>query len=363
MSRTLLVTSSKFSSMHQVSGIPEGGDRISFILEHFKKSKIISKCHLIEAEKCDIKFISSNHSLQYISDFRAACESKKSRIDYTSKISKAIYLQNYFKYLVQHIAFEDLTDADRFDFIQLIRKMNRADTPIVADSFDSALTACGAGIQAVTMVLAGKAQNAFVLVRPPGHHAEEDLAMGFCYFNNIAVATHALLDSGLQKIAIIDWDVHHGNGTQHSFYTDARVLVCNIHQEPPFYPGFCGNRDEIGSGKGEGFNLNLPLAAGSGETEYQQAFLKIKDRLDQFKPEFILVSSGFDAHANDPLGAMRLSTEFFGWLSDQILECAERYCQGRLVSFLEGGYNRAMLAECAQIHLQSLLKATQGSSK
>ena len=191
-------------------------------------------------------------------------------------------------------------------------------------------------------------------MRPPGHHAEHDQAMGFCILNNVAIlARYLKAVHGLDKVLVLDWDVHHGNGTQHTFEEDPSVLFASTHQYP-FYPG-TGAWSETGIGKGRGATLNCPMRAGSDDKDYEAAFMeKILPAIDQFKPEFIIISAGFDAHRDDPLGEINLSTGFYGWMTDRIMEMADKHAGGRIVSVLEGGYNLAMLPLCIEEHLKGL---------
>jgi acetoin utilization deacetylase AcuC-like enzyme len=203
-------------------------------------------------------------------------------------------------------------------------------------------------------VIAGEAQNGFSLSRPPGHHAERDLALGFCLFNNVAVlARYLQKQNGLDKILILDWDVHHGNGTQHTFEQDPSILYVSTHQYP-FYPG-TGAASETGSGRGEGATLNCPMPAGADDALYESAFReKILPQIEAFVPDALIISAGFDAHADDPLAPINLSTEFFGWMSERMMEVADRYAGGRLISMLEGGYNVNRLPLCIEEHLKVL---------
>ena len=232
------------------------------------------------------------------------------------------------------------------------------DTPDVAVStatYDTALLAAGGLINVIDEVIAGRADNGFALVRPPGHHAEHNAALGFCVFNNIAIAAKYLQrQHGLEKILILDWDVHHGNGTQHAFESDPSVFFASLHQYP-HYPG-TGARSETGDSRGKGATLNCPMSAGAGDSDYTDAFVeKILPAIDRFSPEAILVSAGFDAHQADPLGAINLSTNYYGWMTKRLLEMADKHAGGRLISVLEGGYDLHALAHSVGVHLETLL--------
>ncbi len=218
-----------------------------------------------------------------------------------------------------------------------------ADTIVSPPSFEVAALAAGAGIAAVDASLEGRARRGFVLARPPGHHATPTRGMGFCLFNTVAVAASHALSRGLERVLIVDWDVHHGNGTQDIFYETDQVLYCSVHQSP-HYPG-TGRADERGSGRGAGYTLNVPLAAGAGDETYLDVFDRlIAPTANAYQPQLVLVSAGFDAHAGDPLANMRLSTEVFGQFTRRLLEIAGENAEGRLVATLEGGYDPAALA-------------------
>jgi acetoin utilization deacetylase AcuC-like enzyme len=214
-----------------------------------------------------------------------------------------------------------------------------ADTPTSSRSYHAALLAAGSLMNAVDAVMSGEVNNAFAFIRPPGHHAERDRAMGFCLFNNVAVAAHhALSRHGLKRVLIVDWDLHHGNGTQHSFYEDPRVLYFSTHQYP-YYPG-TGGLDEIGSGPGRGYTVNVPLPGGAGDEIYDAAFAQVLDPVARgFKPELVLVSAGFDIHRLDPLGGMKVTEQGFARLAGRVLAIAKEHCAGKMVVTLEGGYN------------------------
>ncbi|MCW7489170.1 histone deacetylase family protein [Leptospira meyeri] len=225
------------------------------------------------------------------------------------------------------------------------------DTVFSSHSYLAASLAVGAGLYLADEVLLGNLKNGMALVRPPGHHAEADHAMGFCIFNNIAITAKYLQSKGIKRILILDWDVHHGNGTQHQFYEDDSVYFISLHQFP-FYPG-TGSLSERGKGKGFGTTLNIPLARGAGEFEYLSSFPSIQREMEKFQPEFVLVSAGFDAHKKDPLGGMNLSTSSFGIFTQEIQKIANTYASGRMISFLEGGYDLNALAESVKLHLES----------
>lgn len=228
------------------------------------------------------------------------------------------------------------------------------DTAIGPSTFDAALLASGAGLAAVDAVLSGAAANAFCLHRPPGHHAERDQAMGFCFFNHVAVAArHLRARHGVERVGIVDWDVHHGNGTQNSFYEDGSVFYFSVHQQN-HYP-FTGHVEETGAGEGEGTTLNAPLPAGAGDRGYRRIFReRLRPALERFEPGFLLLSAGFDAHASDPLGGMLMTREGFAGLTEECVSLARDLCQGRLVSLLEGGYDLEATATSVVAHLQVL---------
>ncbi|HEY6213502.1 MAG TPA: histone deacetylase [Vicinamibacterales bacterium] len=217
------------------------------------------------------------------------------------------------------------------------------DTYTSPESYEIALLAAGAVVDGVERVMAGSHRAAVAVVRPPGHHAERDRAMGFCLFNNIAVGAAHARHLGARKVAIVDYDVHHGNGTQHIFEIDSSVMYISTHQYP-YYPG-TGAADEVGREAGRGFTVNLPLEAGAIDEDYQHVFDRVVvPVLTQFEPDLILVSAGFDAHANDPLGGMRLTTPAFGAMTAALRRVAEECCRGRLVAVTEGGYDLQALA-------------------
>ena len=232
-----------------------------------------------------------------------------------------------------------------------------ADTVVSSHTWHAALLAAGAMTQAVDQVMAETWDRAFVCCRPPGHHAERDRAMGFCLFNNVALAAaHLRATHGLDRVAIVDWDVHHGNGTQHIFEDDPSVFYTSLHQYP-HYPG-TGARDERGRGDGEGATLNCPMPMNSGDADWLKRMeAEILPALESFRPQFILVSAGFDAHVDDPLSATKVTEEGFASMTERMVELAGRVADGRLVSVLEGGYHLEALAASTVAHLEVLLRA------
>ena len=227
------------------------------------------------------------------------------------------------------------------------------------ETFETALLAVGGVLKVVDMLMEGQIDNAFCAVRPPGHHAEAAEAMGFCYFNNIAIAARYLQKQWkITKVGIVDFDVHHGNGTQHIFEDDPTVFYYSIHEHPSFaYPG-TGREFEYGSAAGQGFTKNSPVLPGKGDDEYKRLIKKdLIPAIDEFKPEVILVSAGFDAHEDDEMSGIKLSTEGFSWIMQRIIELGRRHSNGRIISVLEGGYSLERLPELAADHVEILLNA------
>ncbi|OKY75713.1 MAG: histone deacetylase [Desulfobulbaceae bacterium DB1] len=234
----------------------------------------------------------------------------------------------------EHIARVAATAGKRFDLLD-------PDTTTSPKSYDAACLAVGAVVEGTRLVAAGEVDNCFALVRPPGHHAEKGYGKGFCLFNNVAIAArYAIRNLAMKRVLIVDWDLHHGNGTQHSFYTTDEVLYFSTHQYP-YYPG-TGSLLETGEGKGEGYTVNVPLPGGQGDEEFAQIFNTLLVPLARaYQPEMILVSAGFDIYKADPLGTMKVTIDGFAYMARVLLDLADELCRGRLLVTLEGGYNVA----------------------
>jgi acetoin utilization deacetylase AcuC-like enzyme len=248
-------------------------------------------------------------------------------------------------------------------YLEILRRAAREapvaldpDTPVSRESYRAAIIAAGATLAAVDAVMTGRARNAFAAVRPPGHHAYAERAGGFCLINHVAVAArHAQREHGVERVLIVDWDAHHGNGTQAIFYDDPSVLYFSTHQYP-FYPG-TGAANETGRGAGEGYTVNVPLAAGTSEGEIVRIYReRLVPAAEQFKPELVLISAGFDSHRDDPLAHLGLTERGYAELTEIVLNIAATYAQGRLVSVLEGGYNPQALARSVAAHLEALTR-------
>jgi len=297
---------------HQTSaGHPECSQRLTATMSHLKKQPLYTSLKPVAAKQVEKQWLYKIHDEDYIRRAEEVCRSGEPYLD-------------------------------------------SMDVSVCSDSFDVAKSATGGCLALADSLMSQEISNGFGLLRPPGHHAEYDSALGFCLFNNIAIlARYLQIEHGLERVLILDWDVHHGNGTQHSFESDPSVLYISTHQYP-WYPG-TGAASEIGTGAGQGATLNCPMPAGSDDDDYEHIFQeKILPKIDEFKPEVILVSAGFDAHIDDPLGEIRLSTAFFGWMSRILMEKADRYANGRLISLLEGGYNLQALPLCIADHLKAL---------
>jgi len=235
--------------------------------------------------------------------------------------------------------------------------LDTPECPLSPGTFEAAIYAAGGILAGIDKVMQGNVKNCFCAVRPPGHQAERSRAMGFCYFNNIAIGARYLQQKySMERIVIIDWDVHHGNGTQHAFEQDPTVFYISFHQDPfTCYPG-TGSASETGTGKGEGCTLNFPMPPGAGNQEYFDAVETVEQKMENFRPQFVLISAGFDAHCNDPLAHINLTKKGYEGLSRKVKGMAEDHSEGRLVSMLEGGYNLQALGESVEAHIQVLLE-------
>ena len=283
-------------------------------------------------------------------------------------IDQKLRQQPYYKSLIK---IEPKIGAKRYielvhspDYIKRVKAeiesgvnyLDSMDTAVCKRSYEVALLAVGGGLNMCDAIISGEAIRGFCAVRPPGHHAEYDYAAGFCIFNNIAIAAKYLqVEHGIHKIAIVDWDVHHGNGTQHTFERDRTVLYISTHQYP-HYPG-TGARSERGKEEGEGYTLNFPMPAGSGDTEYMDVFENhIVPALMKFEPEIVLLSAGFDAHNADPLSYIGLSTEAYYKFTVLIKQAANEYSGGRMIAFLEGGYDLEALANSVDMMMRAFIE-------
>jgi acetoin utilization deacetylase AcuC-like enzyme len=267
---------------------------------------------------------------------------------------------------LKHVSPEPATEEEILlchpkEHLDFIRECSRGgsfqidpDTHVSAHSFEAALRAAGAAVQAVNGILDGEFKNAFAVVRPPGHHATPDRAMGFCLFNNIAIAArHAIKNRGLQRVLIMDWDVHHGNGTQDIFYKDPSVFYISLHKKH-HYPG-TGGEEETGEGRAQGTKINIPLAGAPGPEIYEEHFRLSLKRAQDFQPEFIFISCGFDAHESDPLGNLGLKDETYGRLTELMIDFASKFGHERVFSILEGGYDYRALAASGAAHVERLM--------
>ena len=294
---------------------PERPDRLRAIVTHLRSIGLLERLTPIEFQATNATTVASLHDPDYIRRIRTACQAGETWID-------------------------------------------APDSAICPASYEVALLAVGAVVAAVDAVIVGRIRNAFCVVRPPGHHAERDRSMGFCLFNNVALAAnHALSHPGLTRVAIVDFDVHHGNGTQHLFEHRDDVLFISLHQDPTtLYPG-TGYASETGFGPGKGFTVNLPVNPGSGDEVYQAFFeSRVIPTLDAYQPHMLLISAGFDAAAEDPLANTQLTPQCFAWMTRQLQAVAQRHAQGRTISVLEGGYDLASLAHCVAAVIEVLLE-------
>jgi len=306
--KTGIITTDTYLNHNTGYGHPERADRVTVIIDHLKK---IKNKNLIwkKPKKFDLKYLQLTHDKDYLNNVNDA-------------------------FPTQGLNFLD------------------GDTILSPGSKEATSDAVGSIITAIDGVMNKNFKNAFCAVRPPGHHAEKQKAMGFCVYNNVAVGAYYLLEKyKLSKVAIIDFDVHHGNGTQDIFYNNEKVLYISSHQYP-YYPG-SGAANEKGIKDNV---LNIPLVSGTQSHEFLNAYESIFKKLKEFKPEFILLSAGFDAHKNDPLAQINLESKDYYTLTKRIMTLAKEFCNGRIVSILEGGYNLIALKESVDFHIKSLIE-------
>ncbi len=289
---------------------PERPDRLRAVMAHLQRHGLLDTLLQLQPERVAESWITRVHTPEYVRQLQAAVQAAPTRLD--------------------------------------------ADTSVSKHSYDVARRAVGGVLLAVDAVMAGQARNAFVASRPPGHHALADRAMGFCLLNHVAIAArYAQEKHGVSRILIVDWDVHHGNATQEVFWRDPSVLFFSTHQYP-FYPG-TGAASESGAGAGRGTTINVPLAAGSGDEALIAAFQeRLQPAANDFKPEFVFISAGFDAHQRDPLGQFQVTESGYAKLTQIVKAIAEQHAAGRLVSVLEGGYDLDALGRSVEAHLRVL---------
>jgi acetoin utilization deacetylase AcuC-like enzyme len=296
------------------AGHPESPNRLRAIMQQLERSGTLARVTRIEPRKAEEEWITKVHTPSYVAS------------------------------LNRHAPTTGRVSLD-------------PDTSMSPGSLQAAYLAAGGALAGVDAIMAAQVDQVFCAVRPPGHHAEAGRAMGFCLFNNVAIAARYVQKKyGLSRVLIVDWDVHHGNGTQHSFEDDPSVLFFSTHQYP-HYPG-TGREDERGQGAGEGFTINVPMEAGESDDEYRAVFSKVLvPAADAFKPEFVIISAGFDAHKDDPLASMGLTEAGYADLTGIVAGIAQRHAKGRILSSLEGGYNLTALAASVDTHIQGLLNA------
>jgi len=317
MTKTAVVFTPKYLDHNPGIGHPESPSRLRVIMRELNKSGLfeMGKCSLVEPEPASIGDVELVHESDYIQLVQRVCTSGGGLLDL-------------------------------------------GDTIVSPQSFEVALLAVGGAMKAVDLVMAGKFENAFALVRPPGHHAGPYYAMGFCIFNNTAIAAaHLLRHFNLERILILDIDAHHGNGTQEIFYDSDKVLYISLHQDPTEFPG-TGFADEVGEGKGLGYTVNIPFPFRINDQIYFKAFNQIVvPIIQQYKPQFILVSTGFDNHYTDPVASLSLSALSYVEISRKVLELASKFCAGKLVAILEGGYSLRFLGKTAAAVIARMAEA------
>jgi acetoin utilization deacetylase AcuC-like enzyme len=312
---TALIYSDRYIDHDTGAGHPERPERLRAIATHLRQTGHWDRMTPLTFEAADLTWIGRLHERAYLDRLKHACD--------------------------HSVPFIDVPDS-----------------AICRESYDIARLAVGGTLAAIDAVIAGQAHNAFCAVRPPGHHAEADRSMGFCLFNNIAIAAEYLIGHhGLERVAILDFDVHHGNGTQHIFEERDDVLFISLHEHPDYlYPG-TGFAEETGQGKGEGFTLNLPLMPHAGDDEYKQAFTeRVLPAIADYKPQMLLISAGFDAAEHDPLAHQMVTNPGFRWFAQRLRDSAEHHCDGRMVALLEGGYDLTTLSQGAEQLVDVLLQ-------
>ncbi|MFO0699344.1 MAG: histone deacetylase [Nitrospira sp.] len=314
MGKTGLVYHPAFLEHDMGPGHPESPNRLRAIMQRLEESGTATQLTRLQPRRAEDEWITQIHT------------------------------PNYVALLNQHAPTDGRVSLD-------------PDTSMSPGSLQAAYLAAGGALTAVDAIMANQVDHVFCAVRPPGHHAEAGRAMGFCLFNNVAIAARYVQKKyGLTRVLIVDWDVHHGNGTQHSFEEDPSVLFFSTHQYP-HYPG-TGRGTERGKGTGEGFTINVPMEAGEGDEAYHAIFLKaLVPAADEFKPEFVIISAGFDAHKDDPLASMGLTEAGYTDLTHLVAGIAKRHAKGRILSSLEGGYNLTALAYSVDAHIKALVDA------
>ena len=287
--------------LHETGKHPERKERLKSVMSYLEEKKVLEKLELIKPRKATVEEIEFVHTRNYIEKVENYCAKGYNALD--------------------------------------------MDTVICKDSYEVGLLSAGGALTAVDKVMKEELDNVFVLARPPGHHAEPGRGMGFCLFNNAAIAArYAMKEYNVERVLIVDWDVHHGNGTELIFYNDPGVLFFSVHQSPA-YPG-TGAADEVGASKGKGHTINVPLPSCSGDDDYELIFREILVPLcHEYKPQMVIVSSGYDAHHNDPLAEMVLSSQAYGMMAGIVKKIANKHCGGKVVLLLEGGYSLNALGE------------------